>query len=240
VERIDDVRRRLIWSAVTVALGAGLGFVLAMNYDLLGVLIGPVKPFLHGTKLKYLSPTEPFFITIKLGILVGVVLALPVIMHHVWCIVRPLLGPREPPIVRPMLAMSIVLFLAGAVFCFVAVVPLMLRFTMGFQTESLEQNIVIGEYLSIVLRMVLAFGVVFEMPVVALVGTLLGIVDPEFFASKRRHAILLSVVLGALLTPPDVASQVLMAVPMYALFEISILVSRLAVRRTRATVPLEV
>ncbi|HET7320993.1 MAG TPA: twin-arginine translocase subunit TatC, partial [Longimicrobiaceae bacterium] len=206
IERVEEVRRRILWSLAAVAVGAGLGFLLAMKVDLLGVLTGPIQPYLHGAKLQYLDPMEPFFVTLKLGIAVGLVLALPVLLHNLWAVAAPLLRPEEKRIVRFGLIGAVLLFAGGAVFCFLAVVPLMLKFVMHFQEASLEQSIIIGEYLSIVLHLVLAFGIVFELPVVVLIGTLLGLVKPEYLAGKRRHAVLLAVILGAMLTPPDVAS----------------------------------
>src|SRR5690606_15080449 len=100
-----------------------------------------------------------------------------------------LMRPDEKKLMGPAVVAGIALFAMGTVFCYFLVLPLMLQFTMGFQTESLEQSIVIGEYLTLVLRLMGAFGVAFELPIVILLGTLLGIVTPDFLASKRRHAI---------------------------------------------------
>lgn len=228
---LEGVRGRLIWSLVALLVTVVIGFVLAMKVDVLGVLIEPVTPYLDGTKLKYLSPTDPFFVTLRVGILIGVVLALPVLMYHVWALIHPLLRGEERRILIPLLLAVVVLFAAGALFCFLAVVPLALRFILGFQVQSLEQNLTIGAYLSFVLRLMLAFGAAFELPIIMLVATMVGVVTPEMFSGKRRHAAVAALVLGALLTPPDPASQLLMAVPLYCLFEVGIVVSRVAAAR---------
>jgi sec-independent protein translocase protein TatC len=228
---VEEVRWRLIWLLVTFAVAAAAGFALAMYVDVLGVLIDPIEPFLHGAKLKYLSPTEPFFVTLRIGIMLGAALALPALVYHLWGILRPMLDRAQRRLVLPSLLAALALFVGGVVFCFLAVVPLMLRFTMGFQTESLEQSIVIGAYLSLVLHMLVAFGLAFELPIVMLIGTALGILTPEMLAAKRRHALAGAVILGALLTPPDIASQLLMAVPLYLLYEIGIVVSRVVASR---------
>ena len=154
LDRLEVVRRRLIFSLLAVALGTGTGFVLVTRYRVLGVLIAPIEPFLHGARLKYLSPTDPFFITLKLAILIGVLLALPYVLRSVWVVVRPLLLEEEKHLVRGALFGALALFLVGRGdsaspwWCRV-----MLRFTMGFQQASLEQAIVVDEYLGLVLRL---------------------------------------------------------------------------------------
>jgi len=231
LDRLDDVRRRLIGSLAAVAIASGIGFYLVLNYNVLGIFTAPIQPFLGGEKLKYLSPTDPFFITLKLAITIGFVLSLPYLLAQVWGVISPLLRREEKQLVKPAIVAGVALFAVGAVFCYLLVIPLMLQFTMGFQTESLEQSIVIGEYLTIVLRLMFAFGLAFELPIVILLATVLGAVTPDFLASKRRHAIAILVVVSAIITPPDLSSQVLLAVPVWFLYEISIVLSRAVLAR---------
>jgi sec-independent protein translocase protein TatC len=114
------------------------------------------------------------------------------------------------------------------------VLPMTLRFTMGFQTESLEQAIVVGEYMSVVTRLLLAFGIVFELPVVVLILSALGLVTPQFLAAKRRHAIAIITVLASVLTPGDViTATVMMMLPLVLLYEFSIVLSRMVYRKRR-------
>jgi sec-independent protein translocase protein TatC len=128
--------------------------------------------------------------------------------------------------------MGLVLFALGVLMSYEIVLPMTLRFTMGFQTESLEQSIVIGEYLSFVTRLLLAFGGVFELPVVILILSVMGVVTPEFLARKRRHAIALITVLASVLTPGDVITLTLMMmVPLILLYEFSIFLSRMVARK---------
>ena len=148
LDHLEELRWRLIWSLAAVMLCAILGFVLVTRFDVLGILIEPIKPFLHGSKLKYLSPTEPFFITLKLAVSVGLVLASPIVIYQIWAFLAPALLPSERRIIVPALYMGLVLFALGVVMAYEVVLPMTLSFTMGFQTESLEQSIVIGEYLS--------------------------------------------------------------------------------------------
>jgi sec-independent protein translocase protein TatC len=231
LEQLDNARGRLIASLVAIVVGTGIGFYVAMSFDVLGVFTAPIEPYLNGEKLKYLSPTDPFFITLKLALAIGLVLTLPYLLAQLWAVGAPLLRPEEKRYVRPAIGASVVLFVVGAAFCYVMVLPLMLQFTMGFQTGSLEQSIVIGEYLKIVFRLLIAFGLAFELPIVILLGTLLGIVTPDYLASRRRHALAILTVVSAIITPPDISSQILLIIPVWILYEVSIVMARVVVAR---------
>jgi sec-independent protein translocase protein TatC len=236
LDHLEELRWRVLWGLLAVVVGTVIGFVLVTEFNVLGILIDPIEPFLEGTRLKYLSPTDPFFITLKLAILVGLVLASPVLVFQVWAFLSPGLLPSERRAIIPALYLGVVLFCAGVAMAYYLVLPVTLRFTMGFQTDSLEQSIVIGEYMSVVTRLLLAFGVVFEMPVVILVLSALGLVTPEFLAAKRRYAIAGITVVSAIITPGDVITvTVLMMAPLVLLYEMSIVLSRVMVRgRARA------
>src|SRR5215210_1610903 len=228
LDHLEELRWRLIWSLIAVTVCAVAGWFLVTRLDVLGLLVEPIKPFLHGTKLKYLSPTEPFFITLKLAVSVGLVLASPIVIYQVWAFLAPALLPSERRIIVPALYMGLVLFALGVLMSYEIVLPMTLSFTMSFQTESLEQSIVIGEYLSFVTRLLPAFGGVFELPVVVLILSAMGLVTPEFLSSKRRHAMVIITVLAALLTPGDVITLTLMMMaPLLLLYEFSIVLSRL-------------
>lgn len=240
LDHLEELRWRLLWSLLAVVAGTVLAFFLVMRFDVLGLLVEPIKPFLGGAKLKYLSPTEPFFITLKLALTCGFLLALPVVAYQVWAFLSPALLPSERRVIVPSLYLGLVLFAAGVATAYEIVLPMTLRFTMGFQTESLEQAIVVGEYLSVVIRLLLSFGIVFELPIVVMVLSALGVVTPEFLASKRRHAVVAITVLASLLTPGDVITVTLMMmVPLVVLYEFSIVLSRLVVRRRVADAPAE-
>jgi sec-independent protein translocase protein TatC len=234
LDHLEELRWRLIWSLIAVTVCAVAGWFLVTRLDVLGLLVEPIKPFLHGTRLKYLSPTEPFFITLKLAVSVGLVLASPIVIYQVWAFLAPALLPSERRVIVPSLYLGLVLFALGVLMSYEVVLPMTLSFTMSFQTESLEQSIVIGEYLSFVTRLLLAFGGVFELPVVVLILSAMGLVTPEFLSSKRRHAMVIITVLAALLTPGDVITLTLMMmVPLFLLYEFSIVLSRLVARRRR-------
>ncbi|HEX8696529.1 MAG TPA: twin-arginine translocase subunit TatC [Longimicrobium sp.] len=232
LDHLEELRWRILWSLLAVTVCAVVGFFLVTRLDVLGILVAPIEPLLNGTRLKYLSPTEPFFITLKLAILVGLVLASPIVIYQVWAFLSPALLPSEKRVIVPALYMGLVLFAAGVAMAYTVVLPVTLRFTMGFQTESLEQSITIGPYLAVVTRLLLAFGIVFELPVVVLILSALGLVTPQFLASKRRHAIVVITVLASVLTPGDVITvTVMMMVPLVLLYELSIVLSRLVSKK---------
>lgn len=232
LDHLEEMRWRLLWSLLAVVVGAGVGFMLVMKLNVLGILIRPVEPFLNGGKLKYLSPTEPFFITVKLAIVVGFLLASPVVIYQIWAFFGPALLPSEKRVIVPALYMGLVLFSLGVYAAYTVVLPMTLKFTMGFQTEALEQAITVGPYLSVVTRTLMAFGAVFELPVVILILSALGLVTPEFLASRRKHAIVIITVVSSLLTPGDVITLTLMMmIPLMVLYEFSIVLSRMVTRR---------
>jgi sec-independent protein translocase protein TatC len=240
LDHLEELRWRILWSLLAVTVCAVVGFFLVTRLDVLGILVAPIEPLLGGTRLKYLSPTEPFFITLKLAILVGLVLASPIVIYQVWAFLSPALLPSEKRVIVPALYMGLVLFAAGVAMAYTIVLPVTLRFTMGFQTESLEQSITIGPYLAVVTRLLLAFGIVFELPVVVLILSALGLVTPQFLASKRRHAIVVITVLASVLTPGDVITvTVMMMVPLMFLYELSIVLSRLVSRKRVAAAEAE-
>jgi sec-independent protein translocase protein TatC len=235
LDHLEELRYRLIRGVIALGVGTVVGFVLVTQFDVLGLLIAPIEPFLHDSKLKYLSPTDPFFITLKLALLVGFLLALPILVYQTWVFFSPALLPSERRVIVPSLYFGLVLFVMGMAMAYFIVLPITLQFTMGFQTASLEQSIVVGEYLKVVTRLLLAFGLVFELPIVIVVLSVLGLVTPEFLAEKRRHAIVGITILASLITPGDVvAVTILLMIPLMLLYEISIYLSRMLTRGRRS------
>jgi sec-independent protein translocase protein TatC len=227
LDHLEELRWRILYSLVALVVTTVIGFFIVTHFNVLGLLIEPMKPFLGDGKLKYLSPTDPFFITLKLALLVGLLLASPVIVYQVWAFFSPALLPSERRAIIPALYFGLVLFAAGVALAYFVVVPLALGFSMSFQTEAMEQSIVAGEYLAVVTRLLLAFGIVFELPVVILVLAMLGLVTPEMLAAKRRYAVATITVLACVLTPGDVNSSLFMMVPMIILYEVGIVLARI-------------
>ncbi|CAN5811308.1 Sec-independent protein translocase subunit TatC [soil metagenome] len=235
LDHLEELRWRLLLIAAAVIVTTGIGFFLVTHYDVLGLLIRPIEPLIAGSSLKYLSPTDPFFITLKLALMVGIILAGPILIYQIWAFFAPALTASERRTIIPALYFGVLLFAAGAALAYFYVIPLALRFSMGFQTESLEQAIVIGEYLSVVITLIIAFGVVFELPIVLIVLSVLGIVTPEFLATNRRYAAAIITVAACMITPGDIASSFFMMLPLFVLYEVSIVLSKFLIRRQIAT-----
>lgn len=240
LDHLEELRWRILWSLLALLVGSLVGFWLVTHFDVMELLIRPIQPFLHGTKLKYLNPTDPFFITIQLAITAGILMALPIVIYQLWAFVGPALLPAEKRAIVPALYLGLVLFCMGAALAYWGALPLTLKFMMSFQTGSLEQAIVVDQYLGFVVKMLLAFGAVFELPVVVLVLASLGLVTSKFLAASRRYAIAVATVVAAVLTPGDAISLTLfMMLPLIFLYELSILLAKIVERRRARRVAAE-
>jgi len=231
IEHLEELRIRILWSLGALVVGAAIGFWVTTQFEVIGFLTRPVRPLLEDGRLTYLHPTEPFMVTIKVGIFVGVVLALPVVFYHFWRFVAPGLMENEKRIFVPALLSSVALFVGGAALAFFLVLPFGLRFFLGFATESLQPMITINDYFSFAMQITLMFGLVFETPLVILVLAWIGVLPASTVRKYRRHAIAVMAIVSAVLTPADVVSMLLMLVPLYLLFEISVLLAGLIERR---------
>lgn len=232
LDHLEELRWRILWSLVALIIGAVIGYFVVTRLHVLSLLIQPVLPFLDTGKLKYLSPTAPFFLTLKLALVIGLILAAPVVIYQLWSFVAPALVPSEKRAIVPSLYLGVVLFAAGVAVAYFLALPVSLRFMMGFLVENLEQSITAKYYLGFVVTLLLAFGLVFELPVVMLVLAVLGVVDSEFLASKRRHAAVISTVVASVITPGDfILLTVFMMVPLMLLYELGIGLAKLVERR---------
>lgn len=221
-EHLEELRRRVLVSLTAVGVCAAVGYVF--SEPALRFLIGPMRD--AAGAVYFFSPQEAFAVRIKVAFLLGLATASPVVLGQLWRFVAPGLYGGEKRAFLPLVFVTTLLFLAGAAFCFFVVMPVAMRFLIGMQTEFLLPMISVGEYVGFLSTMLIAFGVAFNLPAFLLALTAAGVVRPQTLSKYRRHAVLAIVVAAALLTPgPDVASQMLLAVPLYALFELSVLAS---------------
>jgi sec-independent protein translocase protein TatC len=232
-DHLEELRWRLIWSILALIAGTGVGFFLATRLDLLGHLKRPLDPYIDGDQLIALSITDPFMITFKLALTLGFILAAPVIVYQMWSFFAPALTKREKRAIVPSLYLGVVLFCVGVGVAYLYVLPLTAKFLAGFQTESLRLAMTGSAYFGFVIKLLVAFGLVFQLPVVILILASLGLVSSRFLAAQRRYAIAIMTVTAALITPGDVASTVLMMGPLLLLYELSIVLTRV-VERSRA------
>jgi sec-independent protein translocase protein TatC len=230
LEHLGELRAVLLQSLAAVSLAAVFGWLIserAIDWLIRPALTGPVRD------LKFLSPGGAFLLRLQTSIALGALIAAPIVVARVWSFVVPGLLPKERRLIVPAVVGSLILFYAGVAFAYFAVIPLTLRFLMGFSTERLVPMLTAEHYFEFVLRTCLAFGAVFQFPIIAAALTYAEILGPDFLVRFWRHGVVLVFVVAAILTPPDVASQLLMAAPMLVLYLVSIGLARLAARSRR-------
>ncbi len=224
LDHLEELRRRLLIciSAVFV-LSLGCYF---FSKKIMGLLL---RPFPHNEKLIFLSPTEGFMIYIKISLFAGLILGLPVLFYQIWKFVRPGLYQKEAKYTIRIVFFSTLFFALGALFSYFIAVPFGLKFLLGFASDQIEPSIRIIEYLKFITFLILVFGIVFELPLLSFFLTKLGLITPQFLRTKRRYGIVAIFIAAAVLTPsPDVFNQLLLAIPLIVLYEISIWVSKAA------------
>jgi sec-independent protein translocase protein TatC len=244
LDHLEELRSRLIWVAVSVLSLSVAGFFIVTQFNIIGLLKLPFVEAMEnltaspdftsvvpGGQLLFTSPTEPMTVTLKLAFVFGIIMALPIIVYHTWSFLSPALFEKEKKVVIPAVLGGFVLFLMGVAMAYFLVLPLGLRFLLGFQTEALTPIITIGEYLRFATRLILAFGVIFELPLVSLLLAVLGLITADTLRRFRRHALVGVAVVSAILTPADVLTMLMMMGPLVILYEFSILLVAMVGRR---------
>jgi len=225
LEHLDELRGVLVQSLIVfVTVSVVLSFFSGTILDFI-VRDIPVD------KLNFFSPTEAFMARLKMSFVLGAMVSFPFILLKVWQFVSPGLFNNEKRRVYPFVVTSSILFYAGVLFCYIVLIPIVMEFLLGFGTARLNPLISINAYFAFVARLCFTFGLVFQLPIVVLVLSLLGIVTPEMLLRQWRWAVVIIFTIAAILTPPDPASQVLMALPVLVLYLGSVVVARIAVRR---------
>ncbi len=233
-EHLRELRSRLIKSIVAFLVGTGVAFYFASQ--IFEILKEPVKRSYPQVELVTLSPTEPLFILLKISIVFGFILSLPVILFQLWRFVEPALYPNEKKLVLPLTLFSILLFLLGGAFSYFVALPMALRFLLGIGLSQLQATpfLSVNLYISFLLKMIIGFGIAFELPVVIFLLQRAGIVSESQLKAFRKYFIVLAFVAGALIAP-DVTTQVIMAIPLIILYELSLLAGKLARRKQKET-----
>jgi sec-independent protein translocase protein TatC len=238
LDHLEELRRRVIWCLIALVLLSIVGFFLVTEAGILEILERPFNQVLPNEGLRYTSPTTPVVITFKLAFVVGFILSLPVIAYQTWAFFSPALYEHEKKYVVPAISVGFVLFLFGIAMAYFLVLPLGLRFLIGFQAETLTPIITVDEYLRFATRLILAFGLIFEMPVVLVLLSFMGLVTPAGLRKYQRHALVILAIASALLTPADLGTMFMLLVPMVLLYELSIwLVRVVGGGRSRAGEP---
>ncbi|HDG97757.1 MAG TPA: twin-arginine translocase subunit TatC [Desulfobacterales bacterium] len=230
LSHLEELRKRLVACAIAV----GIGFVAAYFFKerLFELLVMPLKRVLpEGDKLIFTNLPEMFFTYLKVSFVAGLLAAMPFIFYEIWMFVAPGLYQKEKKFLIPFVISSSILFVGGALFGYFVVFPFGFKFFMSFANEYIRPLPSVKQYFAFSTKLLLAFGLVFELPVATFFLTKMGLVTDVFLRKQRKFAILLIFVAAAILTPPDVITQIMMAGPLLALYEISILVSKLAGRK---------
>jgi sec-independent protein translocase protein TatC len=222
-DHLEELRKRLIWSAVGILIGTAICAVFAdaiVNKFLLLPAVHSKPPL----KIQNLKPYGQMVLYMEIILVAGLVLSLPNTLYHIWKFVEPALYPKERKYITSIVFFSTFFFLLGGSFAYFVLIPNALDFFAVFGSPYIENIIDVQSYFTFVTGIILASGVVFELPMLSYFLAKLGILSPAFLRKYRRHAVVVILILAAFITPPDVLSWIMMSVPLYVLYEISIIV----------------
>ncbi len=226
LDHLEELRWRILKSLAVVILFSIVAYLFSEH--LLSFLTRPVP---EDVQLIFTTPTGAFLVSIKVAIIFGILASLPVIFYQIWAFVIPGLLEKEIRLAVAVVASATLCFLLGFAFAYFIILPFGLRFLFSFQTSYLAPMPDISSYVGFAGRLFLAFGIVFELPLLSFLLSKMGLLTPAFLRSKRRYAIAVIFILAALLTPPDVITQILLAAPLILLYEVSIWISAAVTRK---------
>ncbi len=226
IEHLEELRKRLVVSLIAV----GIGFIVCYIFskEIFEFLMLPLQRALpSGATMIFTTPAEAFFTYMKVGLLAGVFVASPIVLYQIWLFVAPALYSHEKKYVIPFVFSSTVLLVAGAAFGYFVAFPVFAKFFMHFATDFIQPAPRLKESFSFCATLLLTFGLTFELPLFMLFLSKLGVIDARMLARNRKYVIIIIFIVAAVLTPPDPLSQVMMAVPLVVLYEVSIWVARI-------------
>ncbi len=230
-DHLEELRRRLIICLIAIGIGFSISYYFAET--IFRFLSSPLYKLLpQNSTFIFTNLTDAFFTYIKLSFFAGIIFAIPVILYQTWRFIAPGLYEHERRYVVPFISLGTLFFIAGISFGFYIVFPVAFKFFVSYTTDSIKILPSIKEYLSFCCSFLLAFGVIFELPIIIFFLARVGIVSEKQLRSNRKYAVLIAFIVAAILTPtPDVVNQTLMAVPIIILYEISIIMIRLLIKK---------
>ena len=230
LEHLEELRWRIIYSIIGIVVGTILAWIF-IDFLVDVVLLKPAKD--SGAILQNLRPFGQLFLYMQIAIMVGMIISIPNLFYQFWQFISPALRKKEKKYIFWIVLFSSVCFLGGIAFAYFAMLPLTLKFAAEFGSESIKNEFAIDEYMSIIISVMLAAGLVFELPMISFFLSKLGILKPSFMKKYRRHSIVIIMVLAAFLTPgADPVSQLVLAVPLVVLYEISIFISKISQKKS--------
>ncbi len=225
VDHLEELRWIIIKSLASVIIFAIVSYFFSAR--LVDILTAPYP----AEKLIALSPMEPFTVRLSLSITMGIICSLPVIIYQLWSFIAPGLLKKEKKFVPWFIFLTILCFLTGAVFCYYMIIPAALKFFFTFETGKLVMQTSIDKYISFVARLLIIFGLAFELPIISAILAKIGILTPDIMRSIRGYAIVVIFACSAIFTPPDVTTQIFLAFPIIILYEVSIWVTKIFARK---------
>lgn len=226
LDHLEEFRNRLIKSIIAVAIGMILCLFFAKQ--LLTVLLWPTTRVNVPLEIQVLKVQGMFMVTLEIAFFGGIILGLPFILFQLWMFVAPGLYAHEKKYVPRIIISATTLFLLGVIFAYFIIIPFALNFFIGLAPENVKANIAIDFYVGFVVRILAVFGLIFQLPILSFFLSKLGILKAQFMRKYRRHAIVVIFIIAAILTPPDPFTQILLAIPLILLYEISIFISQWA------------
>lgn len=229
LDHLEELRWRLIYSIIGVVAGTIISWIF-VDFLVEDVLLKPAKD--NGLALQNLKPFGQLYLYFQVAIIGGIVLSLPNLFFQLWKFIAPALRKNERKYILLIVFYSTISFFIGMLFAYFIMIPFAFRFIHQFGTQLIKNEFAIDEYLSIIVSVILAAGVVFELPMISFFLTKMGILTPGFMRKYRKHAIVVILILAAVLTPgTDPVSQIVLAVPLVLLYEISIFISKMALKK---------
>jgi len=234
LDHLEELRWRIIYAGFAFIIGLTVGLVIAFKYDIIGILEAPALPYMGGQKLIVTHPADIFSIKIQIAMAIGVVVAAPIIIYQLWRFLSPALHAHERRIVIPVLIAGSMLFLFGVGMVWYIVLPMTLKWFYGLVGTSVQTMYSASEYISFVTDLALAFGVAFELPMLLIALVAFGILSAKKLAAMRKWAVLIIWVGAAVISPGDAITVTFaLAIPMYVLYEISVVVAFIIERKRR-------
>lgn len=219
-EHLEELRWRLIIIIISIAVWFGICYTY--SEDIIRFVQKPLNQ-----KLIFISPTEAFFVNLKVAFFVAIFLSIPVIIYELWEFIAPGLLEKEKKYTLPFIISATVCFVIGSAFSYYIALPMITRFLLNFAGSELKPMVSVNNYISFVGRFMIGSGLIFEFPVLIFFLSKIGIATPAFLSQKRGYAILGIFIISAVITPPDIFTMFIMAIPLMALYEISIIIARL-------------